>query len=123
MKKLPLTKRNYEAAKDFVFEKWRERAAEEVGREEPTDLTGACKFASLFAKEIFGGRLRGNQEHQWLENSEGVIDLTDAAGVDLPAGEIYLHDPEFWMNEEHRDSMESVKPRVQRWVKEFLGSQ
>jgi len=117
MPKLAITKRNFDAARDFLYRKWVERAAEEVGRPVPRDLTGACKFASLFAQALFGGKLRGNEDHQWVETKEGVIDLTGCAGVKRC---VYWHDDEWWMNEDHKDSLESCKPRVARWVKEFL---
>lgn len=115
--KLPVTERNLEAARQFVWRKWRERAAE-MGRPAPKDLTGACKFSSLFAQKVFGGRLRGNKDHQYVLHPEyGVIDLTDAAGVERV--DPYKHDSRFWLNPEHRASLESCTPRVEQWYAEW----
>lgn len=116
------------AARAFLLDKWRERARER-GRPEPIDLTDACKFASAFAQAVFGGRLRGNWHHQWVEHPRaGRIDLTDAARVEghsarcvetCSLGELDQHDPFFWGNSDHRDSVESTLPRVQKWLAEF----
>ena len=98
------TKANIAAARDFVWHKWLERASE-TDRQPPTNLSGACKFASMFAQRVFGGTLRGNKHHQYVEHPEaGVIDLTDAAGV--PHGiDAHAHDRIFWNNPDHRDAM------------------
>jgi hypothetical protein len=110
---------NVARAKAFVFEKWKERA-KEYHRPEPLDLSNACKFASLFAREIFGVRLRGNWHHQYLVAPNGqIVDLTDAAGV--PANiDPHAHDRHFWGNPEHKDDMKSCKPRVDKWKREFM---
>jgi len=110
-------------AKTFLLEGWRERAKEK-GKTEPKDLSGACKFASLFALEVFGGELRGNSEHQFVRyNSATILDLTEGssqsaawskAGVDP-----FEHDQDFWLNDEHRDSLESCLPRVEAWLEQW----
>lgn len=75
----PATPENISAAKGFVLRKWRERAIER-GREEPADLSSACKFGSLFAAKLFGGKVRGNFFHQWCELPDGQrIDVSDEA--------------------------------------------
>lgn len=123
------TPKNIATAKAFLLDKWRERAREQ-GQVEPTDLTDACKFASVFAQCVFGGRLRGNWHHQWVAHSTaGKIDLTDAAGVEYHSarclrsgcfqGAIAHHDARFWANPDHAEDVESVLPRVARWVVEF----
>lgn len=117
-KTLPLTEENIRRAKAFALRQWKERA-KELGGSEPTDLSNACKFASLFAQRLFGGRLQGNYDHQWLEVGGHIVDLTDAAGVDLHADEIYEHDEAFWLNDEHRESLNSCRPRVNAWANEF----
>lgn len=109
----PATPEWIDKAKAFLWEKWRERATE-MGRPEPTDLNTACKFASLFAQNLFGGEVRGNREHQFLDTDEGIrVDLTD--NLTAPAH----HDKRFWLNPEHRESMQSIEPRVRKWVEEF----
>lgn len=113
---LPPTPENIAAAKQFVMEKWKERANER-SFSIPKDLSGACKFASLFAQKVFGGRLQGNWHHQYVVKGNQTIDLTDAAGVNIRNP--YHHDPEFWMNPEHRTSLQSCMERVNKWVEEF----
>ena len=112
---LPATPENISDAKSFVFEKWKERAKER-GREEPSDLTDACKFASMFARQIFGGKLQGNHDHQYVVKDGQRIDLTDAAGI---TSDPYKHDKKFWGNREHKESLESNMPRVNKWIQEF----
>lgn len=120
------------AAESFLREKWAERAAD-IGRDPPSDLTGACKFASAFAALVFGGTLRGNWHHQWVEHADapgGRIDLTRAEGV-LPhdtrcaragcrQGRLDRHDARFFGNREHKADMASIAPRAQRWAREFM---
>ena len=113
------TPENLAAASDFLLEKWVERATESrfTGETGPTDLSGACKFASLFAQRVFGGRLRGSWHHEYVEHpTAGVIDLTGAQGVSLG----HSHDRFWWGNHEHVETLESCEPRVDRWVAEFL---
>lgn len=101
-------------AKEFLKEKWAQRHRE-LGREgEPTDLSGACKFGSMLAKALFGGRIVGNPEHQILKLPTRMVDLTD-----LWNPETFHHDKEFFGNPEHTESMVSCESRVQLWVHEF----
>lgn len=113
------TKHNIEVAKAFVLKKWKERASER-GYKEPNDLSSSCKFSSLFAQKIFGGTIFGNENHQYVKLSNGIIiDLNiDAEDVKLLASP-HSHDEEFWKNTEHKESMKSCIPRVNRWVEEF----
>lgn len=55
-------------AREFVLRKWRERA-EERGLSMPDDLSGSCKFSSLFASRLFGLEMRGNEQHQFCSGS------------------------------------------------------
>jgi len=137
------TPENIAAAKIFVLRKWRERAIER-GHDEPADLSSACKFSSLFAAKVFGGKVRGNFFHQWCELPDGrPLDINDEA-VDVVAmlnGKIpddtrayasasrkTLPQPLYTYHEPHmrskgnRESMASVEPRVDQWVREFLMS-
>lgn len=111
----PLTPEWVSKVRDFIWDKWRNRA-KELGRPEPTDFSGACKFASLFGKEIFGLGIQGNWGHQFNVLPSGKpLDLLEGK-----AGEVgYLHDKEFFNNPEHRKSLESCKARVADWAKEF----
>lgn len=118
--RLAPTPENVDKAKQFIFDKWQQRAVE-YGREEvPFDLSGACKFASLFAQQVFGGNLKGNKLHQFVELENQIIDLTagsrDVASMPTP----YHHDKGFWGNAEHMRSLRSCSPRVSDWANEFL---
>ena len=115
---IPATPKNIELAKKFVFKKWQERAKERGA--EVSDLSSSCKFSSMFAQRIFGGKIRGNYEHQYLLLNGNIIDLNsdaeDVQRIALP----YHHDKKFWNNKEHRKSLESCAPRVEKWVQEFI---
>jgi hypothetical protein len=116
--RLPMTPATIERAKAFLLTKWRLRA-HDIGLDVPVDLTGSCKFSSLFAMLVFGGHLAGNSDHQFVVKNGVVLDLNaEAADVgNLP--EPYRQEPGFIGNREHRQSMRSCLPRVLRWVEEF----
>jgi RNA:NAD 2'-phosphotransferase (TPT1/KptA family)/8-oxo-dGTP pyrophosphatase MutT (NUDIX family)/ribosomal protein L32 len=114
-KTLPVTDEWINRAKLFLKDKWAERHKELQREGVPTDLKGACKFASLFAQKLFGGKIMGNPNHQVVRHGMGFIDLTDQFNPST-----FTHDKEFWMNPEHAESMKSVEPRVQEWVDEFM---
>jgi hypothetical protein len=130
--RIAATPSNIARAKDFVMRKWIERHHERFHNvaafknDVPTDLTDSCKFTSLFAREIFGGRLRGNHDHQFVELPGGqILDLNiEASDVRRLGAEAHEHDDElFWGNPEHKDSVESCKPRALAWAKEFMAGQ
>ena len=77
---IPATDENIELAKEFVWEKWKERSRE-MGHPEPEDLSSACKFASRVAEMVFGGRMRGNWQHQFaeLDAAAGSSSFTSSA--------------------------------------------
>lgn len=116
--KLEATPENIERAKEFVLKKWRERAAER-GYPEPEDLSSSCKFSSLFAQAIFGGQIQGHYEHQYLVLNGEIIDLNKDAADVKAMDEPHEHDESWFGNPEHLDSLESCKPRVRDWVREF----
>jgi hypothetical protein len=146
---LPATPENIEAAQEFVMRKWVERFHERNpgANDIPTDLSSACKFTSLFAQGVFGGRLRGNEGHQYVELPDGeILDLNRDARDVIEMGELHrttgktgwhriegrehegetfhgdphAHDEVFFGNRDHVDSMRSVLPRVKDWIREFL---
>lgn len=106
-------------AREFVLRKWRERAAER-GLSVPRDLSGSCKFSSLFASRLFGLEMRGNEDHQFCIHPDGSIFDLNADAEDVRAlANPWKHDPAFWMNPDHQESMESCHPRVEAWLDEF----
>jgi hypothetical protein len=116
--RVPCTPEAVEAARAFVFAKWKERAAERMEKE-PVDLSRSCKFGSLFVKMVFGGHVEGHVDHQYNVVGGEIVDLSaDAADVRrlaLP----YRHDPLFFGNEEHLESLASCFARVEGWAAEF----
>jgi hypothetical protein len=112
--KFPQTLEWIGRAKEFLKQKWAERHKELKREGMPTDLAGACKFASLFAQSLFGGVIKGNPQHQVLKGPKGIIDLTDAFDPST-----FHHDTEFFGNPEHLKSMASCKARVAQWIAEF----
>ncbi len=120
------TQRNIKRFVNFLREKWNARSKERYDSwgdahsepwSPPDTLEGACKFTSLFANKLFGGRMRGNEHHQYLELPNGkIIDPVPVPEIDDPQ----YHDEKFWMNPDHKDSMESCLPRVNEWIREFM---
>lgn len=129
------TTQNVERVKCFLLVKWQERWLERNTTDDradvPSDLSGACKFAALFAQALFGGEVVAHSDHCWVELDDGTtVDLTD--GVDAePYGyepdEFLVCDPEFMYddhcgevpNVEFMESLDSCRPRVCRWLCEF----
>jgi hypothetical protein len=106
-------------SKVFVFDKWCEQAAER-GIAKPADLSGACKYGSLFMNQVFGGSIRGHYEHQYNHIGGRIVDLShDAADVGR-MGNPYLHEPDFFAIPEKRAALLLCVPRVDGWVSEFL---
>jgi hypothetical protein len=106
-------------AKRFVFRKWSEQAAEQC-RPKPADLSGSCKFGSLFMHRVFGGSIRGHYRHQYNFIAGRIVDLSHDA-LDVGAmGTPYLHEPGFFEIPEQIASLASCVPRIDSWVAEFL---
>lgn len=76
------------------------------GQQEPVNLDGSCKFASLFVKIAFGGVVEGAWGHQYNKVGGERVDLSAEEFSDMQ------HDEEFFGNEEHLDSLRSCLPRV-----------
>jgi len=106
-------------AKVFVFRKWCEQAADR-GAITPTDLSGSCKYGSLFMNQVFGGAIHGHYEHQYNLIGGRIVDLSHDA---IDVGRIsnpYLHEPDYFAIPEKQASLNGCLPRVEGWVVEFL---
>jgi hypothetical protein len=106
-------------AKIFVFRKWCDQAKER-GLISPVDLSGSCKYGSLFMNQVFGGKIFGHYEHQYNIIGGRIVDLSHDA---IDVGKIsnpYLHEPEYFAIPEKKDSLNKCLPRVKGWVIEFL---
>ncbi len=134
-----------QAAREFLEARWSEWLAER-GRQAGGGLAGACVFASAFARLVFGGDVRANWHHTWIEHPHGTrIDLTGAAGVREQAaerlklaGEIgpqalspffqgadpdpWADQPAFRVTRDFQDTWASVQPRARAWAREFRAS-
>ncbi len=106
-------------AKVFVFRKWCEKSAERHALP-PVDLSGSCKYGSLFMNLVFGGMIYGHYEHQYNIIGGRIVDLSHDA---IDVGRItnpYLHEPEFFAIPEKQASLNGCLPRVEIWVVQFL---
>jgi len=111
--------RHFSLAKVFVFKKWCEWALER-GVQTPVDLSGACKYGSLFVNQVFGGTICGHYEHQYNRIDGRIVDLSHDA---LDVGKIsnpYLHEPDYFKIPEKQASLQDCVPRVESWVQQFL---
>jgi hypothetical protein len=106
-------------AKVFIFRKWCEQAAERHVPA-PTDLSGSCKYGSLFMNIIFGGSICGHYEHQYNIIGGRIVDLShDAIDVGRIA-DPYLHEPDYFLIPEKQASLNGCLPLVELWAVEFL---
>lgn len=110
-----------ESAKQFALAKWAQRAIEH-GNATPNNLSGSCKFCSLFCWFVFGGKLAGNAEHQWVvDNTNGIIDLTSYSGYQFYSDRSkYKPDRQFWLNGQHLSSLRDCLERSSLWANEFI---
>lgn len=106
-------------AKVFVFRKWCELAIERNAFP-PSDLSGSCKYGSLFMHHVFGGAIHGHYEHQYNLIGGRIVDLShDAIDVGKIANP-YLHEPDYFAIPERQASLDDCMPRVAGWVAQFL---
>jgi hypothetical protein len=109
-------------AKVFVFSKWCDQAAERRIAV-PIDLSGSCKYGSLFMNQVFGGSICGHYQHQYNLIGGRIVDLShDAIDVGKMTNP-YLHEPDFFAIPEKRAALILCLPRVEGWVSEFLDRQ
>ena len=117
--RLEPTEANVEAARAFVLDRWRERAAE-MGKPEPKDLSGGCMLAALFVKAAFGGAIRGNFHHVHNVVGGAVLDLS-AGSADVRAlPDPYRHDRRFMAEPDFHENLASWTYRLEPWLDAFL---
>ncbi len=113
------TTEGFAHAKAFVFQRWCEMAAEQ-DRPPPGDLSGACKYGSLFVREVFGGVIEGHYAHQFNRLDGRLVDLSHDA---LDVGRMrqpYLNDADYFRIPEYQLRLDACMPRVQGWVRGFM---
>lgn len=106
-------------AKIFMFRKWCEQAADR-GAIAPTDLSGSCKYGSLFMNQVFGGLIHGHYEHQYNLIGGRIVDLSHDAKDVGRISNPYLHEPDYFAIPEKQASLNACLPRVELWVSQFL---
>ncbi len=109
-------------ARAFVFRRWCELALERDAPA-PSDLSGACKYGSLFVQGVFGGAIEGHYAHQFNRVGGRLVDLGHDA---LDVGRMrnpYLHDAGYFLIPEYRDRLARCAPRVAAWVAGFMCEQ
>jgi hypothetical protein len=132
LENLPIdpTADNIELASVFVFEMWKSRWREQkndweekVGStyyiDEPTDLSGSCKFSSIFAALVFDADIDGNGVHQFAVKKGRIIDLNSGAADVTDMSAPYALDALFFGTRDHIASMTSCMPRILEWVQAF----
>jgi hypothetical protein len=116
---IPYSHLNFALAKDFVFRMWCDLALERQIAA-PDDLSGACKYGSLFVSQVFGGSIEGHYAHQFNRIGGRIIDLShDARDVGLMHNP-YLHDPEYFAIAEYQARLLLCLPRAERWAEDFM---
>lgn len=110
---LAVTQEAIERAKAFCLKTWRATS------DGATDLSGSCHITSLFAREVFGGRVIGNSEHQFIRLHDGdVLDLNmDSEAV--AQGASYEVDEAFLRSPEYAQQVSAANETVQNWLQVF----
>lgn len=103
-----------ERASQFALRMWQQRATE-LGREIPDDLSGACKFCSVFARGLWGGAIVGNSEHVFVRRGMQIIDLTAMAKGTLSLGMAAYNETTEPDHPDYRESISNCIPRVMDW--------
>lgn len=98
-------------AAEFLLVKWRENQKDQSIK----SLYEAPKLSSLFAVKVFGGMIKGNEWHQWVQLRTGsIIDLT----MNVCGGN-YHHNKHYWFSEKHIKLLVNLLPCVDPWIDEF----
>ncbi|UZR29823.1 transcriptional regulator [Methylococcus mesophilus] len=109
----------FASAKSCFFKQWIAFASER-GIAMPNDLSGSCRYGSLFMQSVFGGSIRGHYQHQYNLIDGRLVDLShdakDVGGMANP----YFHEPRYFEIPELQSSLAACTPRAERWANEFI---
>ena len=118
--KIAYSYERFAQAKIFVFRKWCDQAKDR-GLLPPADLSGSCKYGSLFMNQSFSvARYTVIMNINTISSGGRIVDLSHDA---IDVGRItnpYLHEPDYFAIPEKRASLNKCLPRVEGWVIEFL---
>ncbi|MBY3155539.1 hypothetical protein HFO56_24750 [Rhizobium laguerreae] len=89
------------------------------GSAEPQDLSGSCKFSSIFAAIVFDAGIDGNYDHQFAVKKNKIIDLNAGSADVASLSKPYLIDPIFFGSRDHMTTMKSCIPRIVEWLRAF----
>lgn len=116
------TDNNIKLVKDFLYNKWIERAVE-LAKPVPNDLSKSSKFSSLLCNKLFGGDIQGNNNYQYNVLPSGkILDLNSNAADVLSIETPYYNDIKLFENDNYINSFKSCLPRVNKWINEFMQS-
>jgi len=107
------------ASHSFVLQRWRDWAAQRKSPV-PADLSGACRYGSLFMCRLYGGAIRGNYQHQYNDFDGQHVDLGRGAADVAAMTDPWLHEPLFFQVPELQQALQSCLPRVDDWVALFV---
>lgn len=114
--KVPINDQTLSIAMRVVADLWDERCAER-GSQRSADRSGSCKFAALIAREIFGGRLAGNDEHVFVLLAGRIIDLNrDQADVKALGTDAYRDNTLSLRHPDYLDALGSCVSRATKWA-------
>ena len=111
----------FAAAKLWFFMEWTDFAQERQVAA-PQDLSGSCKYGSLFMQSVFGGVIRGHFAHQFNHIDGRLVDLSHDA---LDVGRMhnpYLHEPDYFALPALKASLVTCLPRAERWANRFVAT-
>lgn len=105
-------------ARDVMRDLWNDRLRER-GEPESEDRSSSCKFAALLARELFGGRLAGNEEHVFVMREGQVLDLNAQQQDVLMLGDLaHIDQRNCIQHRDYRTSLGTCMPRVSNWLQE-----
>lgn len=104
-------------AKAAIQNLWNERQ-EERGDPATSNRAGSCKFAALLARDLFGGRLAGSDDHVFVLQRDGSrLDLNESQPDVIELGErAHRLECHILSDIEYREALTSCTARVKRWV-------
>lgn len=77
---------------------------------------GSCKFASLLARSLFGGRLAGNANHVFVVKDGNIIDLNEQqSDVVLLGAKAHIQFNSVLYHVDYREALTSCLPRLEKY--------